>query len=588
MVDLDLDGRPEILFSDDVFSSEGVLLRSVNDVNLRVANVAVANFNDDPFAEILYQDTFARLHLYDRRGVRIWGPITPPGPASFAFPAIADVTGDGLPEIVVTRHQSIEVLGRDGAPVRSVPLAEVGFGGNVTVFDLNSDGAAEIIYHSARGPFDTATVRGALYVVDGLTATQHAIFAGRNGGDDQRGPIVADVDGNGSAEIVVGGWNESTLLRVFTSAVGTWAQTRPIWNQLGYHVTNVRADGTIPTYAPINWLTPGLNSFGVNGLPDVALGPVPAALADTYGTSAGSALTVAAPAVLANDNAHGASVMVAALVSGPAHGTVTLSASGSFIYTPAAGFSGVDSFTYRPATASGPGNVATVSITVASATEPLPPTDFRVVSIAGNTATFAWTPPSAGLPPTGFQLEGGVAPGGVIGTLPLGTGSSATVALPTGAFYLRVRTLAGAAASTASNEIRVFINVPAPPAAPTNLLGLVNGQSLHLAWRNSAAGGAPTSIVLDVSGAITQSLPLGPTDAFSFTGVPAGVYTFTVRAVNASGSSAASNPVTLQFPGACSGAPLHAGRFHEFRLRQYRVARLAACCGPAPRQPVMS
>ena len=32
--------------------------------------------------------------------------------------------------------------------------------------------------------------------------------------------------------------------------------------------------------------------------------------------------------------------------------------------------------------------------------------------------------------------------------------------------------------------------------------------------------------------------------------------TFTVHAVNASGSSAASNPVTLQFPGACSGAPL--------------------------------
>jgi predicted phage tail protein len=50
-------------------------------------------------------------------------------------------------------------------------------------------------------------------------------------------------------------------------------------------------------------------------------------------------------------------------------------------------------------------------------------------------------------------------------------------------------------------------------------------------------------------------VPLGVTESFTFTGVPAGTYTFSVRALNAAGSSGSSNPVTLTFPTTCSGAP---------------------------------
>ncbi|HEX4300407.1 MAG TPA: Ig-like domain-containing protein, partial [Gammaproteobacteria bacterium] len=52
-------------------------------------------------------------------------------------------------------------------------------------------------------------------------------------------------------------------------------------------------------------------------------------------------------------------------VSSPTHGTVTVNANGSFSYTPAAGFSGSDSFTFRAF--AGPvleSSTATVSITV--------------------------------------------------------------------------------------------------------------------------------------------------------------------------------------------------------------------------------
>jgi VCBS repeat-containing protein len=53
------------------------------------------------------------------------------------------------------------------------------------------------------------------------------------------------------------------------------------------------------------------------------------------------------------------------LVSGPAHGTLTLNANGSFTYTPAANYNGPDSFTYKANDGQADSNVATVSITSA-------------------------------------------------------------------------------------------------------------------------------------------------------------------------------------------------------------------------------
>ena len=51
-------------------------------------------------------------------------------------------------------------------------------------------------------------------------------------------------------------------------------------------------------------------------------------------------------------------------MSGPAHGTLTLNANGSFTYTPAANYNGRDSFTYRANDGTLNSNVATVSLTV--------------------------------------------------------------------------------------------------------------------------------------------------------------------------------------------------------------------------------
>jgi predicted phage tail protein len=95
-----------------------------------------------------------------------------------------------------------------------------------------------------------------------------------------------------------------------------------------------------------------------------------------------------------------------------------------------------------------------------------------------------------------------------------------------------------------------------PPSAPEGLLGLVDGSSLSLAWRNTFTGGAASGIILEVAGTIATSLTLPPSETFTFAGVPPGTYTLSVRASNAFGTSTASNPVTLTFPNACSGVPL--------------------------------
>jgi VCBS repeat-containing protein len=69
----------------------------------------------------------------------------------------------------------------------------------------------------------------------------------------------------------------------------------------------------------------------------------PIAADDLANTAANMAVTVA---VLANDTDVDGDTLGAQLVSGPTHGMLTLNADGSFTYTPAAGYVGVDGFTY--------------------------------------------------------------------------------------------------------------------------------------------------------------------------------------------------------------------------------------------------
>jgi VCBS repeat-containing protein len=91
----------------------------------------------------------------------------------------------------------------------------------------------------------------------------------------------------------------------------------------------------------------------------------PVAANDAYTTDEGTILTVAAPGVLGNDSDVDGDPLTAVLNTSPSNGSLTLNSNGSFSYTPAPGFFGTDSFTYRANDGQADSNLATVTITVA-------------------------------------------------------------------------------------------------------------------------------------------------------------------------------------------------------------------------------
>ena len=138
---------------------------------------------------------------------------------------------------------------------------------------------------------------------------------------------------------------------------------------------SVNANGTV-TYTPAAGYngsdtfkytvsdSQGATTTGTVNVTITTVNVPPVALNDSYSTNRNTTLTVEEPGALKNDtDADGDSLMAVAL-TGPAHGTLTFSAAGDFIYTPDTGYSGPDSFTYFADDGVAGSNIATVSITV--------------------------------------------------------------------------------------------------------------------------------------------------------------------------------------------------------------------------------
>jgi VCBS repeat-containing protein len=135
------------------------------------------------------------------------------------------------------------------------------------------------------------------------------------------------------------------------------------------------ANGSISYTPAANYNGPDSFTYKANdGLDDsniatvsitvTAVNDAPVANNDSYSTNEDTQLVVPASGVLGNDTDVEGSPLTAAVVTGPTNGTLTLNANGSFTYTPAANYSGADSFTYQANDGALNSNTATVSITV--------------------------------------------------------------------------------------------------------------------------------------------------------------------------------------------------------------------------------
>jgi uncharacterized repeat protein (TIGR01451 family) len=136
------------------------------------------------------------------------------------------------------------------------------------------------------------------------------------------------------------------------NANGSFTYT-PILNFHGvdlftYHVTDAISDSNVAAVT--------LNVTAVND--------PPLASDDRYTAMEEMPLIVAAPGVLANDGDVDGDVLMALLDRPPDGGTLTLSPDGSFIFTPALGFAGVNTFTYHASDTISESDLATVTLTV--------------------------------------------------------------------------------------------------------------------------------------------------------------------------------------------------------------------------------
>ncbi|WP_181918981.1 putative Ig domain-containing protein [Wenzhouxiangella sediminis] len=274
VVDLDLDGDPEIVVGNVAWSHDGEMLwKRVDNFGHAWATTfpLVANLDDDPYPELVRTrggpSSPGNIVAWNHDGTDLmtsagvpWEVARPYG-FNTAPISIADVDADGYADVLHPLPHDVnefEVLdGRDGAVKWSKSVTTVSMG--ATVFDMDRDGFVEVLF------IDESSN---LYVWDGRDGTEKLQLPMNNPRPgDHTIPVFADIDADGASELVVPGgfsFGFDTALSIWESPTDDWAPMRSIWNEHRYHVTNVNDDLTIPAQEPPHWLLPGLNQAMIN------------------------------------------------------------------------------------------------------------------------------------------------------------------------------------------------------------------------------------------------------------------------------------------------------------------------------------
>ena len=198
----------------------------------------VANLDVDPQPEVI---------LAGPQRSTCWKPTAPTRSIARSCggnaPSVHDFNGDGIDELVLpdcdgTKRVTVYQL-QDTTLVPRWSASPVGaFGiGSVAAFDILGRGVADVLYADDQAYALYAGADGRM-VDDGLRVGSTVVGT----------PVIADVDNDGSAELLLPASEvgDPAILNVFGGEPNAWMGARRIWNQHAYHVTNVHEDARIP------------------------------------------------------------------------------------------------------------------------------------------------------------------------------------------------------------------------------------------------------------------------------------------------------------------------------------------------------
>ncbi|MDY7231413.1 HYR domain-containing protein [Hyalangium rubrum] len=320
--DIDQDGTQELVNGRSIYNPDGSLHCANTDIPHGFAGVG--NFDGDIQGEVVVSG-HGKVSLMDDNCALKWSIDIPGGCANGCggAPTIADFDNDGTVEVAVVGDNAISMLETNGTVKWTSTIQDWSSGkSGSSAFDFEDDGQMELLYA------DEVSLR----IYNG--ATGQVRFETRHStGTTHESPIIADVDGDFAADIVVATNNTAyppyNGIRVYHDRLEGWARTRRIWNQSAYSITNVNNDGTIPAHPVSHWLKPRLNTFHSNvanyfgdgespyAAPDITVSELSAACSE-------SSLNISAQIVNQGDTPVAAGLKVSFYRGNPASGGTLL------------------------------------------------------------------------------------------------------------------------------------------------------------------------------------------------------------------------------------------------------------------------
>ncbi len=243
VADLDMDGEREILLGNVTYAPNGTVLWT-NSGTGSGNFAAVANIDADPEGEAMFVSG-SQLLIYDSDGTRI--RVVNIAGSNAGPPSVADFDGDGEVEIAIPANTTISLYEMDGTRVWNSSMQDGSGLAGCSGFDVNGDGAYEVLFAD----------EVALRLYDGKTGAILYEFADHDSQTLWEYPVVADIDNDGSAEIAIASnlyYGGRLGITVFGHAGDGWPASGPTWGTHDFAVTNLGADGSVPTGETPSWL----------------------------------------------------------------------------------------------------------------------------------------------------------------------------------------------------------------------------------------------------------------------------------------------------------------------------------------------